>query len=110
MRDRGELFFQKTERAQLLDQIEALRAENEQLKGEAPAEGSPPMPLLPPNVAVLRPAPETAPAATPLAGANAPKPVAHAPPAPPPPPQRPVDLRPGFSTSEPKPWDAWLDN
>jgi hypothetical protein len=47
MRARGELYFEKVERAQLLDQIEALRAENELLKGGAPAEPSPPVALPP---------------------------------------------------------------
>jgi hypothetical protein len=53
MRDRGELFFQKTERAQLLDEIAALRAEIELLKAGATGACAPqpasPTPL-PPNV------------------------------------------------------------
>jgi hypothetical protein len=64
MRARGELFFQTTERAQLLDQIEALRAEIAQLKGVAPPMSEPPM-LLPDNVRQLSRAPtQNAPAAT----------------------------------------------
>jgi hypothetical protein len=67
MRDRGELHFAKTERAQLLDRIEALEAENEQLKGGAPAEPASPMP---PPANVLTTAPKDAPAAA----ASAPQP------------------------------------
>jgi hypothetical protein len=61
MRARGELFFEKTERSKLFDEIAALKAENERLKGGAPAEPSP-QARLPENVRTL--SPKGAPAAS----------------------------------------------
>jgi hypothetical protein len=64
MRSRGELYFEKVERAQLLGQIEALRAEVELLRAGAPAQPSPPMPPAGNVLSLSRASPKDAPAAS----------------------------------------------
>jgi hypothetical protein len=116
MRDRGELFFQKTERAQLLDEIAALRAENAQLRGETtvPCGSVEPQPCppsaLPPNVFLSRPSLKDAPAAAP-APAPANERTSERSDVSPSPPAQPnmVDLRRGYSTTAPEPWRPFVE-